>query len=211
MKRIFTLVLLIAALLFTGCTQKEETQSVAPLKVGMELAYPPFEMSDKDGKPAGVSVDLAYALGKHLGREVIIENIAWDALFPSLKTKKVDIVNYHYKWLESPIIKDEIVLAGKKDIAAMKLSAITGRGTRKDFIDLFFLFQHFTLRQMLEFYNQKYFDGSEFLVLKSLSYFDDADKEIMPNMLVSIDWEHVKNTIKKELNDYMNSSEDCLN
>lgn len=51
---------------------------------------------------------------------------------------KVDVVNYHYKWLENPIIKDDIVLAGKKDIAAMKLSAITGRGTKKDFIDLFF-------------------------------------------------------------------------
>lgn len=63
-----------------------------PLKVGMELAYPPFEMSDKDGKPSGVSVDFAKALGKELGREVVIENIAWTGLIPSLKTKKVDII-----------------------------------------------------------------------------------------------------------------------
>ena len=63
-----------------------------PLVVGMELQYPPFEMSDKDGKPSGVSVDLAYALGKHLGREVKIENIAWDGLIPSLKTGKVDLI-----------------------------------------------------------------------------------------------------------------------
>jgi polar amino acid transport system substrate-binding protein len=63
-----------------------------PLVVGMELQYPPFEMSDKDGKPSGVSVDLAYALGKYLGREVKIENIAWDGLIPSLKTGKVDLI-----------------------------------------------------------------------------------------------------------------------
>ena len=63
-----------------------------PLKVGMELAYPPFEMSDKEGNPSGVSVDLAHALGKYLGREVIIENIAWDGLIPSLKTKKIDLI-----------------------------------------------------------------------------------------------------------------------
>lgn len=63
-----------------------------PLKVGMELQYPPFEMSTKDGTPSGVSVDLAYALGKYLGREVIIENIAWDGLIPSLKTKKIDLI-----------------------------------------------------------------------------------------------------------------------
>ncbi|WP_458701458.1 transporter substrate-binding domain-containing protein [Sulfurospirillum sp. 1307] len=63
-----------------------------PLVVGMELQYPPFEMSDKQGKPTGVSVDLAYALGKYLGREVKIENIAWDGLIPSLKTGKVDLI-----------------------------------------------------------------------------------------------------------------------
>ncbi len=65
---------------------------VEPLKVGMELAYPPFEMSNKNGKPSGVSVDLAYALGKYLGRSVKIENIAWAGLIPSLKTKKIDII-----------------------------------------------------------------------------------------------------------------------
>jgi polar amino acid transport system substrate-binding protein len=63
-----------------------------PLKVGMELAYPPFEMSLKDGTPSGVSVDFAKALGEYLNREVIIENIAWDGLIPSLKTGKVDII-----------------------------------------------------------------------------------------------------------------------
>lgn len=63
-----------------------------PLVVGMELQYPPFEMSDKDGNPSGVSVDLAYALGKYLGREVKIDNIAWDGLIPSLKTGKVDLI-----------------------------------------------------------------------------------------------------------------------
>lgn len=63
-----------------------------PLVVGMELQYPPFEMSDKDGTPSGVSVELAYALGKYLGREVRIENIAWDGLIPSLKTNKVDLI-----------------------------------------------------------------------------------------------------------------------
>ncbi|NOX15007.1 MAG: transporter substrate-binding domain-containing protein [Epsilonproteobacteria bacterium] len=63
-----------------------------PLRVGMELQYPPFEMSTKDGTPSGISVDLAKALGKYLGRKVIIENIAWDGLIPSLKTKKIDII-----------------------------------------------------------------------------------------------------------------------
>lgn len=62
------------------------------LVVGMELAYPPFEMTDKAGKPTGVSVDLAHELGKALGRKVVIRNTAFDGLIPSLKTGKIDII-----------------------------------------------------------------------------------------------------------------------
>lgn len=63
-----------------------------PLRVGMELSYPPFEMADPQGKPTGVSVRLAEALGRHLGREVVIENIAFDGLVTALKTRKIDCV-----------------------------------------------------------------------------------------------------------------------
>lgn len=112
---------------------------------------------------------------------------------------KVDIVNYPYPWLECAIISNNITMAGKPDIAAMKLAAITGRGTKKDFIDLYFLLKYFTLAEMLTFYKQKYPDGSEFLVLRSLSYFIDADENEQPNMLEPIDWQHVKNTLQKEI------------
>ena len=86
------------AVFFTACGEKKDDmkseQSVDKkvLKVGMELAYPPFEMSEKDGTPSGVSVDFAKALGAYLGREVVIENIAWDGLIPSLKTGKIDMI-----------------------------------------------------------------------------------------------------------------------
>jgi polar amino acid transport system substrate-binding protein len=63
-----------------------------PLRVGMELSYPPFEMTDPQGRPTGVSVRLAEALGRHLSREVVIENIAFDGLIPALKTGKIDCV-----------------------------------------------------------------------------------------------------------------------
>lgn len=63
-----------------------------PLVVGMELAYPPFEMTDTSGKPDGVSVQLAYELGKALGRPVKIKNMAFDGLIPALKTGKIDLI-----------------------------------------------------------------------------------------------------------------------
>lgn len=66
--------------------------AVKPLIIGMELAYPPFEMTDKAGKPSGVSVDLATDLAKSLGRPVVIQNTAFDGLIPALKTGKIDLV-----------------------------------------------------------------------------------------------------------------------
>jgi len=65
----------------------------------------------------------------------------------------------------------------------MRLSAITNRGSKKDFIDLFFLLKHYKFEEILGFYSEKYHDGSIFLVLKSLSYFDEAESEPMPKML----------------------------
>jgi len=63
-----------------------------PLRVGMELSYPPFEMTDPAGRPTGVSVRLAEALARELGRELVIENIAFDGLIPALKTGKIDCI-----------------------------------------------------------------------------------------------------------------------
>ena len=62
------------------------------LRVGMELGYPPFEMRNEQGEPAGVSVDLARALGESLGREVRIENLPFDGLIPALQTNKIDLI-----------------------------------------------------------------------------------------------------------------------
>jgi len=122
----------------------------------------------------------------------------------TIENVKVDFVNYPYSWIDKVILKDGIRLVGMKDIAAMKLSAITGRGTKKDFIDLYFLLRYFNLNQMLNFYTQKYPDGSKFLVLKSLTYFEDAEDELAPVMLESVDWEEVKLKIVKETKSLIN-------
>lgn len=108
---------------------------------------------------------------------------------------KVDIVNYHYPWIDDALNVEGILMASKKDIAAMKIAAITGRGSRKDFIDLYFLLKEFTLQEIVSFYLAKFPDGSEFMALKSLTYFDDAETDPMPNMLLPVSWKDVKEKI----------------
>lgn len=73
-----------------GCKAQQAGKDT--LIVGMELSYPPFEMTDEKGTPKGVSVDLANELGKALGKKVIIQNTAFDGLIPSLATGKIDLI-----------------------------------------------------------------------------------------------------------------------
>ena len=68
---------------------------------------------------------------------------------------KVDVVDYScYEWIDEPRVEDGIVLASTKDIAALKINAIEGRGTKKDFIDVYELLKHYSLSDILGFYSQ---------------------------------------------------------
>jgi len=112
---------------------------------------------------------------------------------------KVDCVNYPYEWLDDCHVIDGVRLASVNDIAAMKISAIINRGTKKDFIDLHFLLKEMSLNQILDLYDQKYPDGSRFIAIKSLTYFEDAESDPMPYMFSDITWEEVKVAIVDEI------------
>lgn len=108
---------------------------------------------------------------------------------------KVDFVNYNYPWLDAAIVEEGVILASDKDIAAMKIAAITGRGSKKDFIDLYFILQKYPLAEIMGFYLSKFPDATEMLALKSLVYFSDAEAEPMPKMIMDINWEDIKSVI----------------
>ena len=109
----------------------------------------------------------------------------------------MDIVNYSYKWIDDKVVEDGITLAGIKDIAAMKIAAIIGRGTKKDFIDLHRLLKCFSIKDILGMYLQKYPDGDLFIAMKSLLYFEDADIDPMPIMFDEVEWQTLKYRIKE--------------
>tara|TARA_R110002096_G_scaffold147671_21_gene307792 strand:- start:11865 stop:12653 length:789 start_codon:yes stop_codon:yes gene_type:complete len=88
-QRLILFLLLPLALMMAGC---KDANPDDVLVVGMELAYPPFEMKSQTGEPQGVSVDLAKALGEHLGQEVEILDFAWVGLIPSLQSGRIDCV-----------------------------------------------------------------------------------------------------------------------
>lgn len=115
---------------------------------------------------------------------------------------KVDILKYPYKPLNEIIELEDVRMVIAEDIASMKMAAITNRGRKRDFIDLFFLLKQFSLKQIIEWYQQKY-DTEVFMLLQSLVYFDDADGDIDLNMIVPLDWEEVKKEISTQVKKYL--------
>jgi len=116
---------------------------------------------------------------------------------------KIDVLKYPYLLIGEVLEIDGIRLISRPDIAAMKLSAISSRGAKKDFIDLYFLLKEFTLAEMFDFYTQKFGIQEHFHVLRSLTYFDDAENEAEPIILKPVSWSQVKATIEKSVRKYV--------
>lgn len=112
------------------------------------------------------------------------------------KFRKVKISLFIYKY---PVIYPfkkffGVKIANLRDIAAMKIDAIATRGAKRDFIDLYFISKGIPLINSLEYYNRKYGKLASNLIhiQKSLVYFQDAEIEDMPRMLIKTDWREVK-------------------
>ena len=131
--------------------------------------------------------------------KVEISQASKNILITKINDIKVDFVNYKYPLLTDYLVVENIRMLSTRDIAAMKLNAIMGRGSRKDFVDLYFLLEEFSMNEILNFYKQKYADGSEFLVVKSLTYFEDADLQPQPKMFAAFDCEICKQKITEEV------------
>jgi hypothetical protein len=117
----------------------------------------------------------------------------------------LSFLNYNYPLLEKSLSYKNLRIAQLKDIGAMKIAAIVGRNTKKDFIDLFFLLKNsFNLSNLISLYIKKY--GNEafdkIVISKSLTFFDEADTFDVPRMLKNFDWGEAKKFIIKETNRY---------
>lgn len=110
---------------------------------------------------------------------------------------KLQFLHYPYRLIRPVVDWEEIHLSSVIDIACTKLQTVGMRGSRKDFIDIYFLLKEMTLETLLTYTKEKYLesDYSETHILKSLVYFDDAEVQPMPRMHQDVSWEQMKQTI----------------
>ena len=149
-----------------------------------------------------VSQDEILEMISRLGFDIRVLNQTRLILQLVVNRIKVDVIDYSYNWIDDPVVENGITLASPKDIAALKINAIEGRGSKKDFIDVYLLLQYYSLDEILNFYASKYPNHSILMALKSLIYFEDAENQTMPKMFINTSWEAMKKSIAKAVNDY---------
>jgi len=118
---------------------------------------------------------------------------------------KVSFLEYKYPLIGDFLEFDQVKVASLEDIACMKLSAISSRGSKKDFIDLYFILQKFSLGELLDLFEKK-FKGVNYQmshILKSLVYFEEAEKQPDPEFLVDVDWNEVRKALEDSTYKYL--------
>lgn len=154
------------------------------VSVDLDLFSPSF------GDPEAVLVTLEAA---HL--EAMTTSISPKTLYLQVQETTVSLFGYSYPLVASLLRPDNslLPLASREDIVAMKLAAIASRGSRKDFIDLWLLVtRYWPLSDCLELYRKKFAARDIGHVVRSLTYFDDADEEPPLRLLIDVDWEEIK-------------------
>lgn len=112
----------------------------------------------------------------------------------------VDLLRHDYPYVMDPVGIEGVRMLSKQDIAAFKVNAITGSGTRaKDFVDIYFLLKEFSFSEIINFYNTKYVQRNDYHAVKSLVYFNDIDPASWPNLILekNLTLAKLKSTIVK--------------
>jgi len=133
-----------------------------------------------------------------------LERTDWGTVLGAINGTRFSLFFYDYPLLFEPSSFLGTKIANIKDIAAMKIAAISDRGAKKDFVDLYFIIEVekvLSLQDCLALYDRKFkvLEQNKPHVLKSLTYFDDADKEGELRMIKDAQWKNVKAFFKREV------------
>lgn len=123
-----------------------------------------------------------------------------------LAQTQISFFYYGYRLLEPPRVFRGVRLASLLDIALMKITAISQRGRKRDFIDLYFICKSgYDLGDLMKRIPDKYVTLSypSYHLYRALAYFDDAEKDPPPKMLARCSWSQVKRFFEKQVRELM--------
>jgi hypothetical protein len=168
--------------------------------VALRLGHRESEDFDWFSADAGAAADLLVPDLAERGLAVAPLQISTGTLHCSLDGVRVTFLRYRYAMLAEPEYWSTYGcrIASLDDLTCMKLSAVAQRGSKKDFIDIYaILRQGASLGTALQNYRRKFGVQDATPVLYGLAYFDDAEQEPMPKMLLQEDWGRMKSAIQR--------------
>lgn len=135
---------------------------------------------------------------RQIGAEFTVRSQTLQLIDGHIREIRATFVQYAYPVLVAPSVWPEFgcAIASLVDLCCMKLAAVAQRGSRKDFIDIDAIFRHgVSLTEVLGDYRRKYNVSDVMPILRGLAYFEDAERERMPEMLVPLDWTRLKSRL----------------
>lgn len=164
-----------------------------------------------------ISFDFDFFTQKHFQSQRLIEEIAKiipdfslermeeDTILAKLGGTKFSLFFYNYPLLAKTAEFLNVDIASIQDLAAMKLVAISDRGAKRDFVDLYFILEKnqnpkVSLLEVFDFYDKKFgvLRQNEAHLIKSLTYFESAEHDEDLKMLELVDWSAVKKFFEKQ-------------
>jgi len=144
--------------------------------------------------------ELDRELDSYFGLDYIKRGSLTNALFSTIRNIKTDFVYDYGKRLEAIQEVNSIRLYSIEENIAMKLNAICGRGRKRDFYDLYFILNRFTISEISNFFINKFGEEKLMILYKSITYFEDAENDEEPVLLnEKISWNTIKKTIIKKM------------
>lgn len=125
--------------------------------------------------------------------------------FATINNIKVDFVHIFEKFNSDYDLVDEIRFASLPEIVALKLNAIAGRGAKKDFWDLHTLLDYYSFEEMISYYHAHYPQHDAMMLVKSITYFNEANSQPDPYCLKNNNWKEIKKEITTKFNQYIKS------
>jgi len=129
------------------------------------------------------------------------QSVSKGTVYIVLNGVRCSFIYYQYPLIDKTISSPwKIEFASELDIGAMKVNAIGGRGKRRDFVDLYCMAQSRSLLLIWEDFKKRYANTGLSMdhVKASLTYFGDAEVELMPNMIKNVSWKKVRELFEKE-------------
>jgi Domain of unknown function (DUF1814). len=117
-----------------------------------------------------------------------------DTVYLEIDEIKFSFFYYPYELLK-PLLKFDIIkIASLEDILCMKVLAIIQRGSKKDFVDAYFIMNEIKIKpqQLIEMFSKKYGKINSLIIHKALTFFEDADKELELKMIKKVSWNEIK-------------------